>query len=84
MGRGLERITSVTTRRESLPATTTGELVPAASPGELVVGDDLGLLADQLVDQARLDGRRIARRELQYEQGRGLDGAPAYTNPVTS
>ena len=30
--------------------------MPAALPGELVVGDDLNLLAEQLVDQARADG----------------------------
>ena len=45
----------MSTRRESPPAAS-GELVPAALPGELVVGDDLNLLAEQLVDQARADG----------------------------
>lgn len=30
--------------------------MPVAPPGELVVGDDLNLLAEQLVDQARADG----------------------------
>ncbi len=34
---------------------TSSGLVPA-SPGELVIGDDMNLLAEQLVDQARADG----------------------------
>ncbi|MEZ5279000.1 MAG: IS256 family transposase [Acidimicrobiales bacterium] len=43
----------MTTRKNT---STSRELVPVAPPGELVVGDDLNLLAEQLVDQARADG----------------------------